>query len=69
MVVVPVGDDDVGYMGFILVRELTGVAEGGFEDWNVLVFAFAGVDKGVGVALADDVGVCPCGNVELDAKV
>ena len=55
MVVVPVG--------FILVRELTGVSEGGFEDWNVLIFAFADVDKGVGVALADDValGVCPCG--------
>ena len=61
MVVVPVG--------FILVRELTGVAEGGFEDWNVLVFAFAGVDEGVGVALADEVGVCPCGNVEADPKV
>ena len=70
MVVVPVGDDDVGYVGFILVRELTSVAEGGFEDWNVLVFAFAGVDKCVGVALADDVDICPChGNVELDPKV
>ena len=69
MVVVPVGDDDVGYVGFILVCELTCVAEGGFEDWDVLVFAFAGVDKGVRVALADDVGVCSCGNVELHAKV
>ena len=44
------GDDDVGCVRFILVRELTCVAEGGFEDWNVLVFAFAGVDKGVRVA-------------------
>jgi hypothetical protein len=61
VVVVPVG--------FMFVRELTGVAEGGFEDWNVLVFAFAGVDKGVGVALADDVDVFSCGNVELNAKV
>jgi len=66
---VPVGDEDVGYAGFILVRELTGVAEGGFEDWNVLLFAFAGVDEGVGVALADDVGDCPCENVELVPKV
>jgi len=36
---------------------------------DVLVFAFAGVDKGVGVALADDVGVFPCEKVELNAKV
>ena len=69
MVVVPVRDDDVGYVGFILVRELTGVAESGFEGWNVLVFAFAGVDEGVGVALADDVGICAYGKVEPDAKV
>ena len=69
MVVVPVGDDGIGYVGFILVRELTGVAEGGFEDWDVLVCTLAGVDKCVGVALAADVGVCPCGNVELDPNV
>jgi hypothetical protein len=57
----PVGDDDIGYVGFILVLELAGVAEGGFEDGNVCVFAFAGVDKGVGVTLTDQIGVCPCG--------
>jgi hypothetical protein len=61
VVAVPVGDDDVGYMGFILVRELAGVAEGRLEDGDVFVFAFAGVDEGVRVALADEVGVCPCG--------
>jgi len=55
VVVVPVG--------FILIHELTGVAEGGFEDWNVLVFAFAGVDKGVGVALADDEVFVPAGTL------
>jgi len=69
VVVVPVGDDNVGYVGFILVRDLTGFAEGGFKDWNVLVSAFASVDQCVWVALADDVGICPCGNVELDSKV
>ena len=66
MVVMPVGDDDVGYVGFILVRELTGVAEGGFEDRDVCVFAFTGVDKSVRVSLADQVGVCPYRIVESE---
>jgi hypothetical protein len=30
VIMVPARDDDVGYVGFILVRELAGVAEGRF---------------------------------------
>jgi hypothetical protein len=49
----PVRDDDVGYVGFIWVRELAGIGEGGFELRDVGVFAFAGIDERVGVTLAN----------------
>lgn len=58
VVLVPVRDDDVGYVGFIWVRELAGVEKCGFELRDVGVLAFASVDERVRVALADKIGVC-----------
>lgn len=57
---VPVRDDDVGYVGFIWVRELASVGEGGLELRDVCVLAFTSVDERVGVALADKISICPC---------
>jgi hypothetical protein len=53
VVLVPVRDDDVRYVGFIWVRELAGIGEGRFELRDVGVFAFAGIDERVGVTLAN----------------
>ena len=44
MVVVLVGEDDVGYVWFVGFVVPCAVEQRGAEEWDVLVLAFAGVD-------------------------
>ena len=59
VVVVLVGEDDVGYVWVVGLNVVPrAVEECGAEEWGVLVLAFAGVDEDVGVVLPDEVCVC-----------
>ena len=60
MVVVPVGEDYVGDVGFGRVVLAGGVEKGRLEEGNVLVLTCPGVNEDIGVVLAEEVSVRPC---------
>ena len=60
VIVVPVGQDDVGDIGLASIQFSRLVQEGLLEYWDIFVLPLAGVDEDVRIAFSDEVCIRPC---------